>query len=410
MKNKFVFGILGLILSLTACSNETGEEKTTEEHIGKVFDTVTESSLSKYKEELLDLNSYDIINDESNEPSNDIIWSYMAISDKGYYYWKDSKDSTSLICFMDRVTGKSVPLCNRADCEHTERECNASFYTRAFASDGICFDSNRLFYYDGYVYVLAYDKLGQMYLYKLSEDGSEKTQYMKLYKKELTQPGNENHIEYGTPEICIHKEYVYYLIPKETVPTLYRMQLGTEKVEEVFKIETERPALYRMLAYGDFVFFQAGTYSEDYIDVDGGIFAYNVTNGEIKLVKEKVIATYKMNGVDLYYATSDGIYRMDMRGENNTKIVAIEKYPIFSVAGKYIYLKDRYDLKVYNEKGEYILTVKEGEGQSVSSIYYGDSDYIFASGSETVDDKKQSCIFYLDVSEIESGVVAWKHH
>ena len=415
MMKKIILGILGLTLSLTACSTGTGEEKATEEktteaYIGKVFETVSESSLSSYKEELLDLNSYDIINDESNEPSNDILWSRMAISDKGYYYW-GRQGFYHYLYFMDRTTGKSVPLCNRPDCEHIGKECNAYFNNGETSPDGIEYDTNLLFYYDGYVYVLGHNGEGQQYLYKLSEDGSKKEQYMKLYKKELTQPGAEGYSAmYSTPEVCIHKGYVYYIIPRETVPTLYRIQLGTEMVEEVIKIDTERPNLYRMLAYGDFVFFQAGTYSEDYLKVDGGIFAYNITNGDIKLVKDDAISTYKLNGTNLYYSTGDGIYKKDMYDGTEKKIISYEKRSVFSVAGNYIYLEDGYDLKVYDEKGEYILTVKEGEGQSVPSIYYGDSDYIFAKGSETVDGEKQSYIFYLDVSEIANGTVVWKHH
>lgn len=234
-----IMGIKGIALSLVACSNDAGEEKTTEEQIGKVVDTVSESNLRNYTEELLDLNSYDIINDESNESSYDILWSRMAISDRGYYYWKKTSDNESNICFMDKMTETSVNLCNRPDCKHTGNDCNSFFYTSLssidVATDGICYDSNFLTYYDGYVYILGYNSEGQIFLYKLSEDGSERKQYMKLYKKELTEPGNESHMKYSTPEVLIHKGYVYYLIPRETVPTLYRMQLGTENVEEVFR-------------------------------------------------------------------------------------------------------------------------------------------------------------------------------
>ena len=409
MKKKLIIGMIGVSLLLSACSQNNSKVKSSEEYVGQTFDTVSESDLGGYKEELLDLSKYDIENDESDETIDGIIWNYMTISDKGYYYWVMS-GQYDFLYFMDKATGKSVPLCNRPDCEHIDDKCNAYFKTVIHsAEDGIEFDRNRVLFCDGYVYILGHDFDGEHYLYRISEDGSKQEQYMRLYKKELTQTGSEGQsMTYTTPEICIHKGYVYFIIPRETVPTIYRMQLGSEKVEKVFELKTERPDLYRMLPYGDFIFFQAGIFSEDYLDVDGGIFAYNVTNGDIKLVKSNAISAYKVVGNSLYYAKSDGVYRYDMNGTFDERIVEYENYPIFSVDDKYIYIEDGRNIKIYDIKGEYILTPQVDDNLDIFGIYFGDNKYIFAYGVETVGEDKKSCLFYFDISEIENGTALWR--
>ena len=409
MKKIIIIGVIGVTLLLSACSKSNGKENDTKEYIGQTFDTISESDLGSYKEELLDLSKYNIENDESDETIDGIIWNYMAISDKGYYYWVMS-GQYDFLYFMDKATGKSVPLCNRPDCEHIDENCNAYYKTVIHSSaDGVEFDRNRVLFCDGFVYILGHDFDGEHYLYRISEDGSKQEKYMRLYKKELTQTGSEGQsMTYTTPEICIHKGYVYFIIPRETVPTIYRMQLGSENVEKVFELKTERPNLYRMLPYGDFIFFQAGIFSEDYLDVDGGIFAYNVTNGEIKLVKSEAISAYKVVGNSLYYAKSDGVYRFAMDGTLDERIVEYEEYPIFSADEKYIYIEGDNNIIIYDINGDYILTPQLSDNLEIIDTYFGDSKYIFAKGYETVGTDKKSYRVYIDVSQIENGKVLWQ--
>ena len=409
MKKKMVLGLLGISLLLSACSKNDSKEKHMEEYIDQTFDTESVSDLGNYKEELLDLSKYDTENDENDEIIDGIIWNYMAISDKGYYYWVMS-GQYDFLYFMDKATGKSVPLCNRPDCEHIDDSCNAYFKTVIHTpEDGIEFDRNRVMFLDGYVYVIGHNMAGEQYLYRVSEDGSKQEQYMRLYKKELTQTGSDgSSVTYTTPEICIHKGYVYFIIPKESVPTIYRMQLGSEKVEKVFEIKTERPNLYRMLPYGDFLFFQAGTYSEDYLDVDGGIFAYNITNGEIKLVKSEAISAYKVVGNSLYYAKSDGVYRFAMDGTLDERIVEYEEYTTFSADEKYIYIEGDRNIIIYDINGDYILTPQLSGTLEIIDTYFGDSKYIFAKGFETVGTETKTYRVYIEVSQIENGTALWQ--
>ena len=55
MRKRLVLGLLGVSLLLSACSKSDGKKDRTEEHIGQTFDTVSETDLGNYKEELLDL-------------------------------------------------------------------------------------------------------------------------------------------------------------------------------------------------------------------------------------------------------------------------------------------------------------------------------------------------------------------
>ena len=57
MKKIIIIGVIGVTLLLSACSKSNGKENDTKEYIGQTFDTISESDLGSYKEELLDLNA-----------------------------------------------------------------------------------------------------------------------------------------------------------------------------------------------------------------------------------------------------------------------------------------------------------------------------------------------------------------
>lgn len=74
------------------------------------------------------------------------------------------------------------------------------------------------------------------------------------------------------PEVCIHRGYVYYVIPFQSTMKLQRMKLGSKEAETVYEMTGDRQNLYRIKAYGNHIFFQAGNFSADNIDINASIF------------------------------------------------------------------------------------------------------------------------------------------
>lgn len=44
----------------------------------------------------------------------------------------------------------------------------------------------------------------------------------------------------GYPEICIHRGYVYYVIPFQSTMKLQRMKLGSKEAETVYEMTGDR--------------------------------------------------------------------------------------------------------------------------------------------------------------------------
>ena len=393
MKLKITIMIIGIMLLFTACGDKKNDIKNEDETI----DTIVEDNLSQYKETNLDLNKYSVINADNKDARTYFPWFNLGCSDYGYYY----KSDNDFIYFFDKNAKKSVPLCNKAECEHCDEQCNA-YFNRTYHLSYIQ-------YYDGNVYTLSYSMDGYVYLSKISEDGSSREQYMTLYKQELTT--TDGGTNYRFPEICIHRDYVYFVIPKEETPKLYRMKLGGEELEVVFELKGERASIYRIRPYGDFVFFQAGHFADDtMVDMNAGIFAINVNSGEMTLVVDDAMATYVVADNILYYDNREGIYSKDLSEGNRQKIVDVATKWDFSADGKYIYIENATGdgIKVYNLDGEYIRSINPLSKQQISKHFYGDGTYLFAY-SLVDNETREEKMAYFDINNMLDEESGWNY-
>lgn len=391
-----------IFISCDKNSKVNQDEKNNLGVIEKEFEQIVEESIEDYKEEKLDLNQYSLKNGYGDTANTTFLWFEMAYSDDGYYF----ENERSYLSFMDKVSGKVVPLCNKAECMHYNesyynKECNAYFDSS--------FHLEFLQYYDGYLYTLAYDGEGYVYLYKISEDGSSREKYMTLYKQELS--GVNGMTEYRFPEICIHRGYVYYTIPFAEYPKLYRIKLGGDTNEVLFELKGERGNMYRIRPYGDFVFFQAGHFvDETMTDINAGIFAYNINNGELTMVKNNSVSTYTLVGNIMYHSDSTGIYKRDLTTNKGDKIINLDNWIGFSVDSNYVYVEqERSIVSVYNTDGEYLCEIEPLSGQRISSLHYGDENYLFAESTIGENDEQIARCTYLKISDIAEGKAKWQY-
>ncbi|MDE6208592.1 MAG: DUF5050 domain-containing protein [Lachnospiraceae bacterium] len=345
---------------------------------------------------VIDLENYSLEYVNGTDSTPWYFWSYVAESEWGYYMWdwvNIGATNEYRVMFLDKETKQYVPLCSNPNCGHDVEGCNALFLSGASYD----MENNFIYYNDGNVYVVGKDKEDYMCLYRIAEDGSSREKYMKLYKANIITTNDENggmYTEFFYPEVCIHRGYVYFIINKESELKIRRIKLGEENVEEIFSMTGERQDLYRMEAYGDYLFFQGGNFvDENYMDIDGGIMAYNINTGEITMVKKGAISTFCISSGNIYYATSDGISVYSLTDLTDTVLLnSIDPYPSFIVNDNYVFIADK-NLKVYDLDGNLVRKITD-ERIEINNILWG-RQLLFAKNGETY--------LYLDTEDINNA-------
>lgn len=342
---------------------------------GKENNAPEENSI--LKEIQIDTGEYDAETDAQSF----FFWGWVAQSKQGYYFC-DSRN----LRFYDFKTKQVVPVCNRPNCTHdskTSPECNAIFHDYYLSYD----IRNGVRYYDGYLYMTACDEEGYDCLYRISLDGSTREKYMRLYRSGKTETttetieGTSTETHRRAPKFWIHRGYVYYINEMEKNPAIRRMKMGTDKEELIYRTEGERSALYRMKAYGDYLLFQAGNYSEDMIDVYADVYAYNTKTGELGKVVEGVYNEYHIYGDKLYYATATEIRSYDMKTKEDIAIITGNSgYYSFCIDDNYIYTyDDKSMLQVYTHEGKTVCSVTDDK---MRYFYYVNDGRLLAEFSE----------------------------
>lgn len=413
MRMKY-FGIVTLLcaaLLLTACDTQRegeqetlGTEETEQDRDGQSV-TDDNGGASELREEMLELEEDSLSYNAETDGQPFFRGTSMTRSEHGYYFWEDS--SLGRMMFWDSVSGQTVPLCNRPDCKHSSEECNAWFNGSSFL--GIQYDRSFLQFYEGNLYVIGLDEEDYVNLYRVAEDGSSCEKYMELYKADLSADSvegtGESAVEYASPYVCIHRGYVYFSDHKESSPKIRRMKLGGDEAEIVYETAGVRPNLYRLEAYGSYIFFQAGNFTDDTcLDVDGGIYAYNIETGEVCLVKKDAISTYIVQGSDIYYSDVGAIRRYSLTDGEDVQVASYGNwYMDFYGDETYLYIwdSDAEILKVYDYEGSAVATVPV-EGSVF--LYGGDGTYIFRDGSLNGEETR----LVLKTADIAQGHIEWE--
>jgi len=395
---KWIFAVL-LVLVLTGCG--AGEQdKNSEAMTLPVENTEDEKiavSVEVMEEEFLDLGTYSTKNMESTDGQPEFSWTRGASSDLGLYYWESSGGR---LMYYDKASKQQVPLCNRPNCKHTDDACNAAFYTYTIGS--IEFYKNMIFYYGDSVYIIGDDSSGYVNVYKVAYDGSSWEKYMPLFKAEktITVENDMTKVEWRQPDVFLHKEYVYYVDNSESQPKLRRILMGGSEIEVVAEAQGERAMLYRVKCYGDFVFFQSAHYIGE--EIFGGIYAYNVKNGEVVLVKVDAIRDYYIVDDMLYFEMEETIYQYDLKtGIQKELPVKCMKdtwnsYYVDEDA-IYVFSGGLGCLDIYDKEGKHLTSVIDSR---IRDCFFGKNGYFLA-------DTEEDGIAVLDVDSARKGNGEW---
>lgn len=376
----------------------SGSEKNAGAAKAKVIDE--NHSISGMPEEKLDLSEYGLGYQGAADARPEYLWMSAARAENGYYVWGKASERSGrgMLMYFDKASKSYIPLCNKPNCAHNSKGCNADFNSNG--EEEVKYIRSYIQYYDGCVYVAGHDEEGYVYLYKVAPDGSTCEKYMTLYKADLSSTAEgENVKEFSEPEICIHRGYIYFMVGKESNLKLRRMELGGEDVEIVFENAGSRPSLYRMKAYGDYLFFQSGNFTDDdCIDIKAGIFALNVNTAKTQLVKKDAVSDYTVSDGDLYYTTAVGINRYSLKKQEDAAVVETGVRGDVAVHGKFIYFyrDDTCTLSQYDSGGKLLHEITDAD---FSPCRMEDEDYFFALGFGEEG--------FLPVKELSKGSAKW---
>ncbi len=292
------------------------------------------------------------------------------------------------ICFVDKKSEKTVPLCGKPNCRHTEHSCNAYFSVPLSIQA-----------YDGSIYVVARGtKVGTESLYRISEDGSEREELKTLYTCEADDTS-------CSLDFVIHRGYGYMVtnwVQKdrtEKEQTLYRISLdSSEEKEEVAKVKGYTPMIYIIEGRGNDIYFSTNRYT----DKDGKNL--EILNYKFDILEEKVqkidlpddmsLIAVKNNRYFCYKKDGKGIVSFDKEGKNekrmfdwkydNTVIYHDEQY-LYLDNEVYLLFHDQPDTErrvvIIDYDGNKICEWKKF-GINKLKIFWSDSEQLLLQNSE----------------------------
>lgn len=343
---------------------------------------------------------------EKKNEEDGIFWingsNVVGATDRGIYFFEYLNAGTFLT-YYDYAADRTVYVCNRADCNHNDADCDAFFDSDLLEE---FYDCNSVTYYDGNLYVVGYDEDRDVCLYKISPDGSARENCMKLYGADFTDivDGKSAVRNWTSPSYCIHRGYIYYIIDEDK-PALRRKKLGSNAEAEIITQPLEEnSAVYRMEPAGDYVFFQQGEYINDFTALKGGLYAYNVLTGEVTLVKDGLVCTYMISGKTLYYMVlGEGIHKYSLEDGEDVLVVETEGniFDFYVTDDKIVFLVGT-ELYIYDLDGSLLGTYGDDR---IISLNYVDNEYVFAGG---VNEDLHEVYLKLDLKEWNDNSVCWE--
>lgn len=316
---------------------------------------------------------------ESEAVEADFAHQFVAESEKGYYFWERMSQEQwyPRLMFLDRESGRVVPLCSRPDCTHENEECNA--YFRENNRDGGGVHKEYLQYYEGDLYAVGLSEDAYASLFRIKADGSGEWEISaKLYRTDYAATG-----EWRTPGVLIEDGYVYFVDALQKVQKLERMPIngGAPEVLLAGDSQASSVSIYRIKSNGGSLFFQVVSYLDD--DPENGrvaAYRYDPAAGVCSLVMEGYHGTYSVRDVFLYYSSSEGLWRYSMQDQTtehltdrpmNVPTITLTKDYIIACAQR----EDGAALTFYDYEGKEIATVPDTLG--LGWYFGGNSDMLF---------------------------------
>lgn len=421
MKYYIIIFLLSIMLAGCSQNEKNGNEVSVTKPITK--ETIQPNEKEKKMETAmsvtkLDIENYNLDYNEKTDAQSFFPQCDVAKSEKGYYLWGGG-NYAYLLLFFDAKVQKTVPLCNLPNCTHSQGDdtCNAFFSPGA---EDMMWDSG-VWYYEDYVYTLGCDPEDYVSIYRVKPDGSSREKYMRLYRADTTPSEDDGSKEYSTPDLIIHRGYVYYVDSKEKNPKLRRIKLGGTKTEilyetdGVFKKEGDKAELIFVRGYGDYIFFMRSSVFMKEQREQAGLYAYNIQTGEIVFVSNSIESDYTIFEDEIYYSGEKDLRKFSIQTQKDEKImdcpegvtavsVDADNIAILSTEDKRIHIYDK-ELNVLYEDKKYEEDEKNQKNDEIGvrSFGKGDENFLFASFYG-----EQNRMRILDKSKLKDKTAKWE--
>lgn len=316
-------------------------------------------------------------------------------SEKGYYILIDDKQSAyEHICYWDGKSKNYDIICSKANCKHDSDSCAACL------SDMV----SNIQYSNGYIFYVDADKKGDLFLYRMNVDGTNKKSVLKIADDDM---------DIKDKGVYVHGDDVFV---KRLILTEdgyagdilhYDMNKRKPVLQEVCKYE-EVDQIYIEDIYKDKMLYAA-------MERKGiCIYEYNMKSKKSRLV-EIINATFgsvRYAGKSMVYSTDKGIVLLK-DGDSEKKLqltegrvesvcsdgiyIYVDNVPMFSMSDS----KDdkKHCVTVFDENGKKIYTVDMplGSVEKNQMCYFGDTDKLFVRGFASDE------IFVMDKSKLDEG-------
>jgi len=145
----------------------------------------------------------------------------------------------------------------------------------------------------------------------------------------------------------------------------------------VYEMTGDRQNLYRIKAYGNHIFFQAGNFSADNIDINASIFSYDIDTGKVEKVVENAVSYYGIGINRLYYSLDGGVQVYDFEKKASEEFIGkIYEDQSMLVSDKYVTVYDKSNMQVYDFTGKKVYE-RNLDKDDISAIYGIDGDTVF---------------------------------
>jgi len=328
---------------------------------------------------------------EDDQPYWNIFGRYITKCENGYYCIEQIEAGTNRICYLDNETKNTIPLCSKAECSHTDENCNAYLSKN--------YNAQQIYYYKGMVYVIYNDDTdGLSYLEQVAPDGS--------YRKRLFEIGAVS-LAYC---LTFHDENVYIYQRQgsvsgyeESTAVLRRRSLDGKEDEHAYEYTGYGAVIHAAKSYGGKLFFLVEDEGRESTEQHAertytrkGIFAYDYATKKTENISSGDITDYTVDEVSqtlYYYVFNDGLYKRklsDSKAERIYKMVENETNICqLSFDGKYLYMSnEQYSVYFFKRTNTY-LYVMDTDGNELNKIptegmyftCFGDEQNVFGADS-----------------------------
>lgn len=338
--------------------------------------------------------SQDDFNIETDDQVFFDVYHMMTSCKEGYYFV-----SGDFLYFIDRKTLKTVPLCNKPDCEHTYQysDCNAYLPLEQYLTDF------GLYYYNSNLYILGTDgelDSKSIYLYEISKDGKERNRKFKIV--DFGSSVNDMKIHF-----TVHKGvgYISYGTDKKAELFSFNLDDTDNKLIKLDEIKGLGAEIYRIQGCDKGISYQYGCFTDKNCEnFEGGIRV--LIDSKRKTIVENAIKTYIIAEGNVYYETANGTEIYDLSSGKTSEFKSDKIANSIMYDGRYFYLYDNmmdnnYKVYVYDKNKKLVNTLNTS--QDCKELLFGDKDYFFRLDSKIVADEMAVNLYAIDKSDIEKS-------